>query len=328
MGGISSGFQTSSNETIIFLILIVSIVLLMLIAQVVRRKKMAKEAQRRASSGKKPVLRTYSHPSRHRPNLSSREQATFDHLAWFLKDPSKPDRLFSDDTLLMRIARQGIREGVVTEVEVMRLLRRLGVDATPIQGRDRESTAILPTGAELSISTPAMAMGTGEVLLSDEKSIQTRIDKGVSHFKQGDQVDVVCYAHEGMFQFHTTVFSINGKHLNLRHTPHVRHAQRRRYRRREMGMPVRISMPGIDHKPLSSSTVDLSIGGAAVKNPRKKLALGAFIECAIETGGAAPLTVNGTVVRLSRRRKVAHVSFAQMDEKTRHRLFRRLILAG
>ena len=311
-----------------FIALIVAIVIFMLIAQVARRKRLAKEAKRRASSGKKPVLRTYSHSSRYRPNLSSREQATFDHLAWFLKDPSKPDKLYSDDTLLLRIARQGIREGVVTEVETMRLLRRLGVDATPIQGRDRESTTVLPTGAEISISTPSMAMGTGEVLLSDEKSIQTRIDKGVSHFKPGDQVDVVCYANEGMFQFHTAVHSIDGKHLNLRHTPHVRHAQRRRYRRREMGMPVRISMPGIDHKPLSSSTVDLSIGGAALKNPRKKLALGAYVECAIEVGSAAPLTVNATVVRLSRRRKIAHVSFAQMDEKTRHRLFRRLIAAG
>lgn len=328
MGGISSGFQTSSDEIVIFLMLLGFIVIGLIVAQIFRRKAAKEAAQRRAQSPKKPILRSYSHPSRNEPNLAPKEQATLDHLAWFLKDPSKSSKLLHDDSLLLRIARQGIREGVVNEAEVLRLLRRLRLDTTQLNHRNQSDTRMIATGAEVSISTPAMAMGTGELLLSNDSSIQLRIDKGASNFKAGDQVDVVCYSGEGMHQFHTAVISVKGKNVFLRHTQHVRHAQRRKYRRRNATMPVQISMPGIHGKPLSSTTLDLSIGGAAVKNPRKKLAVGAFIECAFEAGGSAPLVINGTVVRLSKRRKVAHISFAQMDDKTRHRLFRRLIRSG
>ncbi len=328
MEGISSGFQTSTVEVVIFLVLLGAIVLGILVAQILRKRAAVREQKRRAASPKKPILRTYAQTTRQEPSLSSRERATLDRLAWLLKDPTKSERLLQDDSLVLKVARQGIREGVVSEMEVMRLLRRLQVDVTPLKQKDTASTAVVPTGAEVSISNAEMAMGTGTLLLSTDASLQLRIDKGASGFKAGDPVDVVCYSNEGMHQFHTVVISVNSKNVNVRHSDHVRFAQRRKYRRREIAMPVQITMPGIGTKPLSSSTEDLSIGGAALKNPRKKLAVGAYLECAIETGAAAPLVVHGTVVRLSRRRKVAHVAFSGMDERTRHRLFRRLIRVG
>lgn len=230
--------------------------------------------------------------------------------------------------MMLRTARQAIREGVVTEAEALRLLRRLGIDPTPLARKGQVTSATIPTGAEVSISSPAMAMGTGEVLLSTDTALQLRIDKGAARFKAGDAVDAICYSDHGMHQFHTTVAAVKGKNIALRHTPHVRQAQRRRHRRREVGMSLQFTVPGVDAKPVSTTTLDLSIGGAAIKNPRKRLTEGAFLECSLDAGSGHQLQVRGTVVRLSRRRKVAHLTFAPMDEKTRHRLFRRLIRGG
>lgn len=328
MEGISSGFQTTSNEVLVFLILLGLIVVGLMISQVLRRRAAAKAAKKRAASPKKPILRSYSHPSRNEPVLAPREQSTLDHLAWLLKDPSRSDKLLQDDALLLRTARQGIREGIVTEMETMRLLRKLRVDVTPLDQKQAVASNVIPTGAEVSLSSPSMAMGTGELLLSTESALQMRIDKGAQYFKAGDPVDAICHSPEGMHQFHTTVLSVKGKNVALRHTPHVRHAQRRRFRRRELGVPLQITLPGTGFRPLSSVTVDLSIGGMALKNPKKKLAEGAYLECTIASRGSTPLVVKGTVIRLSRRRKIAHVTFSPMDEKTRHRLFRRLIANG
>lgn len=328
MGDISTGFQTSQNEIIIFLILLGIIVVGLLVAQIFRRRAVAKMARQRAKNPKNPILRSYSRPQRNRPQLSGRDQRTLDHLAWFLRDPRQSEKLLDDDTQLLRTARFAVREGIVPEADVMRLLRRLDVDVSPLRKQDQKTTEELPAGAEVSLSTPAMAMGTGELLLNDAEGVQVRIDKGTSRFKPGDPVDAVCNSSDGMFQFHTTILSIKGKKFVLRHTPHVRHAQRRRYRRREIAMPVQVSLPGMDQRPFSSTTEDLSIGGMALRNPRKRLIVGAYIEASIDLTRAAPLVVSGTVVRLSRRRKTAHISFSSLDEKTRHRLLRRLIRAG
>ncbi len=326
MDQFSSGFQTSQAEIILFSVLFGLILVGLVVGQIMRSRTAAKAARTRKPP-REPVLRRTSQPRREHVQLGYKEQQTLDRLAWFLKDPSKADTLLDDHAALLKVSRRGIREGVVKELDVHRLARRVGADTSALRIAGH-STQTIPTGAEVSISTAAMAMGNGVVQLSSEAGVQVRFTKGEGNFSAGEAVDVVCYSSEGMYQFHTTMLSVTGKNALLRHTPHVQYAQRRTYRRREIEMPVRIRMPGIDHKPLDAVTVDMSIGGAAVTNRKKQLGLGAFVELSIEIGSAAPLVVQGTVVRLSKRNKVAHVSFSGMDQQVRHRLFRRLIRAG
>jgi hypothetical protein len=326
MDQFSSGFQTSQVEVIIFLGILGAILLSLAIGQIIRVRRKDKPRKRQGPP-REPVLRSHSTPRVDRVELGVREQQTLDKLAWFLKDPSRSEDLLQDHSLLVKVGRRALREGVAQELEIIRLLRRVGADPAPLKSAPH-TTYTVPAGAEASLSTPAMAMGTGVIQISEPAGLQILVSKGENNFNPGDPVDAVCYAPQGMYQFHTSVIGRTGKHLLLNHTNHVRFAQRRKYRRREIAMTVTITMPGINHKPLTGVTQDLSIGGAAITNPRKKLGIGAYVELAIEAGTAAPLVARGTVVRLSRRKKTAHVSFSGLDEKTRHRLFRRLIQAG
>lgn len=324
MGDISSGFQTSSTETFIFLGVIAVIFIALFFYQLYRNYANRKAKEERKKNPPQPILPTHSHPRRDLITLSSREQRTLDHLAWFLKDPSKQDKLIDDDHLLLKAARRGIREGIVQEAEVLRLLNKLEVNSEPLSAGGANSASI-PTSSEVSISDRNLNMAVGELLLSGEKGLQVRIDKGNRSFPLKTPVEVVCNGPEGMYRFHSAVLHTDGKQILLQHSRHVEHVQRRKYKRRAVELPVEIMIPGVSQKALKTKTHDISIGGAAVKNPRKKISTGSRVDCTIDSEGAAPIVVPGTAIRTSKRGKIVHISFGPIDEKTRHRLFRKLI---
>jgi hypothetical protein len=327
IGDISSGFNTSTTETYIFLGILGAIIVFLFVYQLYRNHANRKAREERKKNPPKPILRTYHHTRRDLIHLSSREQRTLDHLAWFLKDPSKQEKLMDDDALLLKAARRGIREGIVGEAEVLRLLNKLEVNSEALSAGGRSSSSI-PTGAEVSVSDRNLNMAVGELLLGNDSGVSVRVEKGTASFPVGTPVEVVCNSQEGMYRFHSTVIKVEGKHLLLQHSRHVEHVQRRKYRRRDVELSVEVTIPGISVKPLKSKTSDISIGGAALKNPRKKIGTGTRIDCTIDADGAAPITVPGTALRTSRRGKTVHVSFGPLDEKTRHRLFRKLIRLG
>ncbi len=327
LGDISSGFKTSTTETYIFLGIIGLIILVLIVYQLYKGYENRKALEERTKNPPQPVLRTYHHTRRDLIHLSSREQRTLDHLAWFLKDPSKQEKFIDDDALLLKAARRGIREGIVDEAEVLRLLNKLEVNSEALTAGGKSSGSI-PTGAEVSISDRNLNMAVGELLLGNDTGISVRIEKGNAVFPIGTPVEVVCNSLEGMYRFHSAVMKVEGKHLVLQHSRHVEHVQRRKYRRRDVELAVEVTIPGISVKPLKTKTTDISIGGTALKNPRKKISTGTRVDCTIDADGAAPITVPGTALRTSRRGKTVHVSFGPLDEKLRHRLFRKLIRMG
>lgn len=324
MSDISSGFQTSSTETYIFLGVIVLVFVALFFYQLYRNYANRKAQEERKNKPPQPILRTYSHPRRDLISLSSREQRTLDHLSWFLKDPTKQEKLMDDDHLLLKAARRGIKEGIVHEAEVLRLLNKLEVNSEALNIGSANSASI-PTNSEVSISDRNLNMAVGELLLSGEKGLQVRLDKGNRAFAYNTPVEVVCNGPEGMYRFHSSVLQNDGKQILLQHSRHVEHVQRRKYRRRMVELPTEIMVPGVSQKAIRTKTFDISIGGAAVKNPRKKIGIGTRVDCTIDADGATPITVPGTALRTSKRGKIVHVSFGPVDEKTRHRLFRKLI---
>jgi hypothetical protein len=326
----STGFQTSSAEQTIFLVVLGLIVLGLIGYQIFQSRNAGKTRRKKKGSAtdeQTPVLKRRSAPRREPGTLSRVEGRTLDHLAWFLKDPSRRDRLIDDDRLLVRVARQGIREGIVTEVEVLRLLRKLDIDHEALSAGGQSSDSI-PAGAEVSISDRNLNVSIGTLLLSGPSGLRVRIEKGHRSLQTGTTVEVVCGGQEGLYRFHSVVLDRAGKEVALRHSNHIEKVQRRKYRRRALQVPAEVRMPGIDERTISTTTEDLSIGGAAIRNPRKRIITGSQVELTIVAGGTAPLTLTGLVVRASQRGKTCHVSFGSMKEEQRHRLFRTLIRLG
>lgn len=324
---ISQGFQTSTTETIMFVVILVVAIIGLIIYQIVGQKNAGKRRERkRRASGEQaqPVLKSRTRTRRDLIKLSRSEERTLDHLAWLLRDPRRRDRLMDDDKLISRVARQAIREGLVTEHEVLMLMRKLEVDTFELRAGSHSSESI-PNGADISISDRNLNIAGGTVLLSDSHGLRVRLDKASRALVSGSSVEVVAGANDGLFRFHTVIIARSGKEATLQHSRHVEQVQRRRYRRRSTEIPVEIRIPGIDEKVLSSHTRDLSIGGAALKNPRKRIVTGTRVDLVLDAGGSSPISVSGLAVRSSQRGKTIHISFEKVSEELRHKLFRKII---
>ncbi len=323
---ISSGFQSSTNETIGFII-VMAVIFVTLMGYQIYLSRTKGKPKKKNTPAHEPVLKRRSQTRRDLIELSRSEQRVMDHLTWMLKDPSRQERLIDDDRLLVRVSRQAIREGIVTEAEVLRLLRKLEVDHEALSSGGKSSDTI-PSGAEVSISDRNLNVAAGTLLLTADSGLRVRLEKGHRSMQPGTAVEVVCGGGDGLFRFHSAILQRSGKEVLLQHSRHVETVQRRKFRRRDLEVPVEITLPGIDERPIQSKSQDLSIGGAALKNPKKRIMTGSMVRLIIDTGSSSPVEISGTVVRSSRRNKTIHVRFENVTDDTRHRLFRKLLRLG
>jgi c-di-GMP-binding flagellar brake protein YcgR len=206
-------------------------------------------------------------------------------------------------------------------------LRKLDVDHEALTTGARSSDTI-PSGSEVSISDRNLNVASGTLLLSADSGLRVRLEKGKRSLQPGTAVEVVCGGGDGLYRFHSAILQRSGKEVLLQHSHHVESVQRRKFRRRDLEVPARITLPGIDERPLDSKTHDLSIGGTALKNPKKRIMTGSMVQLVVDAGSSSPVEISGTVVRSSQRGKTIHVRFENVNEDTRHRLFRKLLRLG
>lgn len=319
----SSGFETSTTELYLFLGIVGALILLLVLAQLKKPKP------KKRVITKPPVLKRRPAEPQFREELvlSPREGRALDRLSWCLKNPKNKEQLLENQSLFIRAARKALREGMVSEGDLFRLTERMGVNLETLRAKRRNSASV-PVGAQASVADRLMNMATGEVLLSDDKALRIRLQKGHSRFSRGSQVEIVCNGQEGMYRFFSVVKAQDGKVVYLEHSNHVEHVQRRKYRRRRVQIPVELSLRAINDHPLPSKTVDLSAGGAAVRNPKKRYVTGTELEVALVTPGGSPMVLPAAVVRTSRRGKLLHLRFSKLDDRQQHRLFRMLFSMG
>ncbi len=322
----STGFETSTTELYLFLGILAAFGIVVILLQL---RKPGSKSKKKKESEREPVLQRRRPSPQYREEmvLSPRESKVLERLSWCLKNPNNKEQLLENQSLFLRASRRALREGMVTESDLYRLSNRIGVSFEALRAKRHHST-VVPAGAQTSVADREMHMATGETLLSDDQTLRVRLQRGHSSFHRGNQVELVCNGEEGMYRFFSNVKGQEGKVLLLEHSNHVEHVQRRKYRRRKVQLPVELSLRALDDKPLTSKTVDLSAGGAAVRNPKKRYVTGSELEVVINPSSGSPLTIPATVVRSSKRNKVIHLKFGRLDEQQQHRLFRMLFAVG
>lgn len=315
----SSGFQTSPTQILVMVGILVGLALLLIVPVLMG------EPKRKKRPGATPILRMDL--PRVRVQLSQADEATLMRIGWYVKDKAKRAHLMADHALLRKAARVALRDGTVNEQETLRLCRALGVDTSALLAK-WASTSNINAGAEITVSDGVATISTGVVLLCDEQGLRIKLTKGRGPFAAGKHVDAMCLTQNGMYRFRTTVLGQQGRILMLRHTNEVQSAQRRRYRRLGMVIRAEVSYLGLQQPPLVAKTIDLSGGGAAMSNPKKRFDPSAQLTCTLYPPKGKPVTVNATVLRTSRRNKIMHLRFFGMDDAQRHDLFALLYQVG
>ena len=301
---------------------LVSVILVLLASMEHRRRRKELEARRRRNAA--PALGKPGH------RLSAEDDRILGRLGWLLNNPRNRHRLLDDSTLFLKAARRAIREGIATERELVDFARRVGLSVDRISS-DAMSTLKLASGVEVSVADDAMNSGAGTVAAVHGDSLRIRLRRGYTGFGYGTRLDVVCNSNQGLFRFSSVVKDTSGKVLHLEHTDQIEHVQRREHRRHAIEIPVELAAGG--GVLYSSRTTDLSIGGAAVKNPKqarargRAFATGAHLTVRVDYNGSQE-ALPGTVVRTSHGTRLLHVQFDELAEATRHKLFRTIMNAS
>lgn len=291
---------------------VVSIVLVLLATMEHRRR--TQQAQAKKS---RPTV-SLGKPGR---SLSPDDERILSRLGWLMRNPRNRHRLLDDPSLFLKAARRATREGIATERELMDFARRVGLSVDQI-GLDAMSTLKLASGVEVSVADDAMNSGAGTVTAVHGDSLRVRLHRGQTAFGIGTRLDVVCNSNQGLFRFSSTVRDASGKVLHLEHTDRIEHVQRRQHRRHAIEIAVQVGSSG--NSLLRSRTTDLSIGGCAVKNPKRTFAAGERLTVRLDQDGLK-LALPGQVVRTSRGSRILHIRFDELAEATRHKLFRTIM---
>lgn len=292
---------------------IIVVVLLLLASMEHRRRQSAAASRsRKSAAASLPPLGFKPDPS---------DERILSRLGWLLKNPANRHRLLTDATLFIRAARRAIQEGIATEAELVALARRAGLDISQLRS-SALSTLKLTAGVEISVADPAMNSGAGSIVMVHPETLRVRLRRGMTTFPAGTRLDVVCNSDRGLFRFTTTVRGTAGKVLHLDHCSEMEQMQRRSHRRHTVETQANMQLS--DGSRVDTKTVDLSIGGAAVKNPRRSIATGSRVILELP-GGQQVLRLPAQVLRTSRGGRIAHLQFEQLPEASRHRLFRTIM---
>lgn len=312
-------FEANSSE---ILILLSTLIVVLILLATLRGKKTRAAAPRDAQTPqklKKPTLGPLN-----LPGLSTYDRDVLGRLAWLFRNPGSVNRIISNEEVFLKAARRALTEGIATGEELRSLARRLEFDPYKLNDEGL-STLKLGSGIEISLADDSLHSGAGEITSNHPSALKVRLRGGQSGFKPGRRVDVICKGRDGLYRFETRVQALEGRRLLLDHTSDLERVQRRKHRRRQMRLPVELKVGNV---VATSRTLDISIGGAAVRNPRKQLSPGQSIRISFDFSDTERITIPATVVRTSKGNRLLHLRFTSVQDDQRHRLFRAIMKSG
>lgn len=327
MEGISTGFQTSQEDVILFLIILVGVLVLLIggqfIVKYLRRGRVRKARARRSQAvngssrpkSASPISATLS-------QFNNRDRETVQRMAWFLKRPGRVGVLLENPKLFHQAAQRAVHEGLITAEAARRASRSAGMPLPAIDQR-RHTTRDLPLNQAVIITNSALEQLRGTITNSTKQGLEIKIASRSFNLSPGNAVSATGSTKEGYYQFSGMVASRYGRVVLVGHTKNLQFLQRRQYRRRKVSLPVQVSAPDFRIAPFDTKTIDISIGGVAVVDRHKTLSETISVQLVFASEGKKALSVTGVVVRRSKHGKIAHIRFTSISEDTRFRLFRR-----
>lgn len=320
-----SAFQASPLEIIV----ISAFILGVLIAVVVSVSRYS--TRRRA-------LARHGH-QRHRHEAETREalldadsEAVLERISWLARSDDERSAVLEDplnsSRIIRRLARRALDEGMVELREAARLLHSLGFDARALRRRPSPAEALVP-GTHLSVSDGRGNVLRGEVLESDQAHILVEVDERAGRIESDTPVEVVGFRSAYLTTFHSRVIRAPEETVAANETvaleppSGMQVAQRRRYNRVPVRLPVEIRPRDPSKHVFDSRSYEMSALGASVRNARKTLEPGEAVDCVL-LPTKSPIRVRATVSAVSHNGKIAHLSFEHVDASQKHRILQLL----
>ncbi|MFW6214491.1 MAG: flagellar brake protein [Alkalispirochaetaceae bacterium] len=315
----SQGFQTTPVEIALVLILVLAFMLIPTVYLVRQKRQQRKRKLRQAADRYESLVE--------RHELSPGEQGAVELLADYLDDPTRSYLILQNQALFNQTAALALDDEALSEGQIAALRVRLGFAGSSL-GAHPASSAELPEGSAVLVLEDEEHPVHGRVLEPTTSAFRVHLDENERQFVIGNPVEVVYQNSSGVFQFRSAVLNRSGRDLELQHTEEVETAQRRDYYRREVEIPVYARQAGEEHRPVRSRFLDIGGGGASMVNPGERFEAEDSLELTFHPESDSTLHIPARVVRTSKGGKVLHLSFENIREGSRDKIYKMLFRQG
>ena len=254
----------------------------------------------------------------HSLGLSRSEYKMADRISSFHRPADKRYRVLLDEEQFEDCAARAQERGGLEEITLAALRLKLDFGGAHPEG------AVSSSG-ELAPGTPLMLVQKGRPaipgILGKQESdwLAMELDPGTDPPTLGVPLSVYFHTSAGVFMFRTHALRLVESTIHLDQADNIRPAQRRRYYRKEIRLPVYIMLRDKVEEPIRAAIVDLSGGGASLENPGMDVHPGDELGLSFSPAGAT-FRAPARVVRLSAGGTIMHVQFQRLSESARDRL--------
>ncbi len=310
----SSGFKTTPTEIYVIIGLLALFSLVFVLGRLLKPRRKKRTVQ--------PPVRSRITRGGKEVRLSEQDKHLFRRLSWTLRNPNNVNQLLRDQALFLHAAQSGVREGLVRTKEIRDLAARIGILNTgTIVSR---SLPHVPPKSVCEL-TDGIAFPVEATFRSVHRTTATFHLLSRRHpFFPGMRVHGLVRVAGEEWSFSAIVHAVKRRNLFLAKTGPVITRPEHAYRRYALEIPVDLAVGAQDPAPRRTTTEDISLGGAAIRNPRGRFRTADRLEIHLYTGKGSALIVHGTVLRTSRRNRLIHLQFDALEEKTAFLLFRAL----
>jgi hypothetical protein len=239
-------------------------------------------------------------------------------LTRYLRDPVDKHLLFENQQAFNAAARAALADDAVREGTVSALRVRLGFsvseEGSPI------STASLNEGSTVFVKkgrSPVRAT----VLAPDPHHLKLQLHGEGHHFTTGSSVELYYRNARGIFRIVTDVLGRQEGVLSLRHSERVSRQQKRKFFRKRVSEPARVSYDADEADQHATRIRDLGGGGASFVNPDRTFGLGDLIRLELTARDGTHLELHAKVLRLSEQENICHVEFYSIRESLRDKIY-------
>jgi c-di-GMP-binding flagellar brake protein YcgR len=292
----------------------------------------ATRASRREERTRKEHANALYEELKEHHHLTPTEEDAIARLSKHLNRPERKYVLLQSQAMFNAAATTALREGAVSEGTISALRVKLDYTDQPTN-KPPHSTADLPKGSAVLVTKKEQRSVKARVIDPTETEFRLQTELERRPFAFGTLVRVVYQNNIGIFAFNCAVEGFEDGILSLTHDEEPERVQRRQHYRAELHLPVHVNYAGAEskkrknqgkQKPLESEFLDIGGGGASLRNPNKQFKAGDHIELSFHPYGNETMRVQASVIRTSQDDSVLHVSFEQMRESMRDKIYRML----
>ncbi|HKK49429.1 MAG TPA: PilZ domain-containing protein [Alkalispirochaeta sp.] len=316
---LSQGFRTSPGEVILVFAVVLAFILVPTVYGVRRRRGQERRRVRRAAERYDTLVEQHA--------LSPSEQGAVEVLGQYLNDPTRSYVVMQNQGVFNQTAALARDDEALSEGQISALRVRLGF-AGSLVGSQPHASAEIPPGSGVLVLENRERPVHGRVLKPATSAFRVRLDENEREFVSGNPVEVVYQNSSGVFRFESGVLNRAGSELELEHSEQIETAQRREYYRRHMRLPVYVRSSEEDRRPVRSEFLDIGGGGASMVNPGERYEPGDSVELTFHPDSDSILHIPARVVRSSKKGTILHLSFENIRESSRDRIYRLLFREG